>query len=173
MNHEALRAKIRDVPDFPEPGILFKDITPLLADPGALDAAVRGIADLYRGDRVECVVGIESRGFIFGTAVALELGCGFAPARKAGKLPWQTHKASYALEYGTAEVEMHRDAVCAGQRVLIVDDLIATGGTAAAVTTLIERMGAEVLGAAFLIELDFLDGRKQLGVARIDALLHY
>lgn len=168
-----LRGFIRDIPDFPKPGILFRDLTPLLGDAAALRRSVQAIADPFRGDRIECVVGTEARGFIFGTAVALELGTGFVPARKVGKLPHTTLSASYELEYGTNTVEIHTDGVKPGQRVLIVDDLIATGGTARATAELARRSGGEIVGCAFLIELAALNGRAALDVERIHSVLVY
>ena len=162
MDAEALKRHIRAVPDFPEPGIVFRDVTPLLQQPVALAAAVAAIAEPFREARVERVAGIESRGFIFGVPVAVALGVGFSPIRKAGKLPYQTHRIEYALEYGTDVLELHVDAVEAGQRVLIVDDLIATGGTAAAGAALLRKAGAEVVGSSFLIELGALGGRARL-----------
>lgn len=166
-----LRRLIREVPDFPRPGILFRDITPLLRDAEALRAACDALADPFRARRVDAVVGIESRGFIFGAAVAYLLGAGFVPARKGGKLPWTTERERYELEYGTDEVEVHADAIRPGDRVLVVDDVIATGGTAAATIALVRRMGGEVLGAAFLLELVDLDGRKRLTDVEVHALL--
>lgn len=168
-----LRAFIRDIPDFPKPGILFRDLTPLLADPGALRAAVDALAAPFRGERVDRVVGIESRGFLLGAPVALALGAGLAIARKAGKLPHDTLSETYELEYGTDTVEMHVDAVHREHRVLIVDDLIATGGTAAAAVRLARQAGVEVAGCAFLIELTALAGRKRLDVDRIHTVLEY
>ena len=168
-----LRGFIRDIPDFPKPGILFRDLTPLLADPVALPRAVSAIADPFRGDRVDCVLGTEARGFIFGTAVALELGAGFVPARKRGKLPYETLTAAYELEYGTDQVEMHTDGLRPGQRVLLVDDLIATGGTARATAELARQSGADLVGCAFLIELSDLKGRDVLDVDRIHSVLRY
>ncbi len=168
-----LRALIRDVPDFPKPGILFRDVTPLLADARALKATVRALADPFREAGVEKVMGIESRGFVLGTPVALELGTGFALVRKAGKLPWRTRSVTYDLEYGTDTVEMHEDALRPGERVLVVDDLIATGGTAAAAVKLARDCGANVVGCAFLIELTALEGRGRLDVDPIHALLRY
>jgi adenine phosphoribosyltransferase len=168
-----LRALIRDVPDFPKPGILFRDVTPLLADARALPAAVAALAEPFRRDGVEQVLGIESRGFVFGAAVAIALGAGLAIVRKAGKLPWKTRRVSYDLEYGTDTVEMHLDALAPGQKVLVVDDLIATGGTAAAAVRLAREFGAEVVGCAFLIELGGLGGRSLLGVDRVHAILDF
>jgi adenine phosphoribosyltransferase len=168
-----LRGLIRDVPDFPKPGIVFKDITTLVKDPEGLRAAVDAIADRYADADVDLVVGIESRGFIFGAAVAYKLGVGFVPARKPGKLPSQTVSAEYELEYGTDAVEVHRDAIGRGQRVLIVDDLLATGGTAAAVADLVEELGGEIVAIAFLIDLAFLGGRKKLGGHKVFSLIEY
>jgi adenine phosphoribosyltransferase len=168
-----LLARIRDVPDFPRPGIVFKDITPLLQDAGALKLACELLAAPYRAGKVDLVVGVESRGFIFGPPVALALGAGFAIARKTGKLPWETVRASYALEYGEETIEMHRDSVRQGQRVLLIDDVIATGGTAAATARLVREQGGIVVGAAFLIELSFLDGRRALGNVPVEAVLRF
>lgn len=168
-----LRAFVRDVPDFPKPGILFRDVTPLLSDPQALAAAVHALAEPFQGRGVQKVLGIESRGFVFGAPVALALGAGLTLVRKAGKLPWRTRRTSYDLEYGTDTVEMHEDAVVPGERVLLVDDLIATGGTAAAAVQLARDAGAEVVGCAFLIELTVLDGRERLGVDDVHVLLRY
>ncbi|MBW2282866.1 MAG: adenine phosphoribosyltransferase [Deltaproteobacteria bacterium] len=170
---ELLRKRIRDVPDFPEPGIVFKDITPLLQDSEALELACELLAEPYVDARVDLVVGIESRGFIFGPPVALRLGAGFAPVRKQGKLPWRTVQQSYALEYGEDVVELHEDAVTPGQRVLIVDDLIATGGTAVATAQLVRKMGALVIGKSFLIELGALNGRGKLHTSDVHAVLTY
>jgi adenine phosphoribosyltransferase len=168
-----LLARIRDVPDFPRPGIVFKDITPLLQDAGALKLACELLAAPYRAAKVDLVVGVESRGFIFGPPVALALGAGFAIARKTGKLPWETVRASYALEYGEETIEMHRDSVRQGQRVLLIDDVIATGGTAEATARLVREQGGIVVGAAFLIELSFLDGRRALGNVPVEAVLRF
>jgi adenine phosphoribosyltransferase len=168
---EFLLSKIRDVPDFPQPGILFKDITPLLQDREALRVACRLLAQPFRDRDVSVVVGIESRGFIFGPPVALELGVGFVPARKPGKLPWKTVEEIYDLEYGTDRVQMHRDALGPGDRVLIIDDLMATGGTAAAVTSLVRRMGGELVGLSILVELTFLEGRKLIDGVEIHSIL--
>lgn len=173
MTPDDLAALVRDIPDFPEPGIVFKDITPLLADGPAFRAAVEGMAGLVEqaGVTVDRVVGIEARGFIVGAPLATHLGVGFAPVRKAGKLPWQTAAEEYALEYGFDRVEVHTDAVGAGERVLVVDDVIATGGTAAATARLVERLGGEVAGFAFLLELGFLEGRRLLPDRPIVSLL--
>jgi adenine phosphoribosyltransferase len=171
----ALARLIRDVPDFPTPGVVFKDITPLLADGAAFAAAIDGLAELVAeaGIAVDRVVGIEARGFVVGAPLAMRLGVGFAPVRKPGKLPWATDGESYDLEYGTDRLELHTDAVGPGDRVLIVDDVIATGGTAAATARLVERQGAEVAAFAFLIELAFLGGRAQIADHRILRLLTY
>ena len=170
---QLLEQKIREIPDFPEPGVVFKDITPLLQDPRSLDLACDLLAAPYRERHVDLVVGIESRGFLFGPAVARQLGAGFAPARKLGKLPWQTVSERYELEYGTSGIEMHRDAISPEQQVLVVDDLIATGGTAAATVKLIRRMGGHVVATCFLIELSFLEGRKALAGVEVEAVLTY
>lgn len=164
---EALSALVRDVPDFPEPGVLFKDITPVLADHEAFTAIVEGLAAAGRDEHgravVDKVVGMEARGFILGAPVALALGVGFVPVRKAGKLPGAAHQVSYSLEYATASLEIHQDAVEPGERVLLVDDVLATGGTAAATRELIERCGASPVGLAVLMELSFLPGRAAIG----------
>ncbi|MAC19643.1 MAG: adenine phosphoribosyltransferase [Phycisphaerae bacterium] len=168
-----LKALIRDIPDFPKPGVLFKDITPLLGDPGGLAMAVEVMANPFRRDRVDLVVGAESRGFIFGTAIAQSLSCGFVPIRKPGKLPGEVHRAEYELEYGRDVLEMHVDAIDAGKRVLMVDDLLATGGTMAACIEMVRRTGAEIAAATFLIELEFLHGRKQLDDVPIHSAIQY
>ena len=168
-----LRALIRDIPDFPTEGILFKDLTPLLADAGALREAVRRLAELARPMGVDCVIAAEARGFLLGPALALELGAGFVLARKPGKLPYETVSASYQLEYGASELEIHSDALASGARVLVHDDLLATGGTARALCELVERLGGEVAGCSFLIELAFLRGREQLARREVHALLAY
>ena len=167
-----LRALIREIPDFPKPGILFRDITPLLADGAGLKEAVRCLADPFRG-RTDVVLGIESRGFILGAPVAVELGVGFAIVRKPGKLPAATVAASYELEYGTDSLEIHADAVGRGHRVLIVDDLLATGGTARAAVDLVSRLGGEVVACSFLIELAALGGRARLAPVEAHAVLRY
>jgi adenine phosphoribosyltransferase len=168
-----LRAFIRDIPDFPEPGIVFKDATPLLLNPAALDAAVAGLAEPARELGVDYVVGAEARGFILGAALARELGAGFVPARRPGKLPHQTVSAEYALEYGVNALEVHSDALGRGGRVLVHDDLLATGGTAAALCELVEGLGASVVLCSFLIELSFLDGRQRLDPRPVSALIGY
>jgi adenine phosphoribosyltransferase len=157
-----LASKIRDVPDFPKEGILFKDITTLIKDPQAFKQAVDMLVEHYAGQEIELVVAVEARGYIFGAPVAYQLGAGFVPVRKVGKLPAATVREEYELEYGTDAVEMHRDAIEPGQKVLIVDDLIATGGSAAATARLVETLGGEVVGIAFLIELEFLHGLDKL-----------
>ena len=158
-----LKDLIRDVPDFPRPGIVFKDITPLLADDEGFRTTVDSIADAFEGEQVDRVVGIEARGFILAAPVAYRFGAGFVPMRKAGKLPWLTEDEGYQLEYGTDRLEVHRDSVAAGDRVLIVDDVLATGGTASAAVRLVEKLGATVVGLGFVIELGFLGGRQALG----------
>jgi len=163
---------IRDVPDFPKPGITFKDITPLLGDPSALAQIIAELAAPWSGKGVTKVVGIEARGFILAPAVALEIGAGFVPARKPGKLPWTAIRQSYGLEYGTDAIEMHIDAVRPGDRVLIIDDVLATGGTAGAAQTLVKRQGATLVGCAFLVELGFLNGRSKIEVP-VSSVLRY
>ncbi|MGH7894982.1 MAG: adenine phosphoribosyltransferase [Candidatus Binatia bacterium] len=163
---------IRDIPDFPKPGIVFKDITPLLADAHAFRALIDALVAPYRG-HVDTVLGIESRGFIIGAAAALALGTGIAIVRKPGKLPYRTHRASYELEYGTDALEIHHDAVGNGHRVLLIDDLLATGGTASAAIKLVEQCGGQVAACAFVIELGLLDGRRRLAPHQVHALVHY
>ena len=162
MTVDALRARIRDVPDFPKPGIIFKDIMPLLADAAALRETVDLLAQWAEPRKPDLILGAEARGFITGGALACKLGCGFVPARKPGKLPWRTVSAKYALEYGYDTLELHADAIVQGQRVLVHDDVLATGGTAKAKTELVEQLGGEVVGIAFIVELDFLNGRERL-----------
>jgi adenine phosphoribosyltransferase len=168
-----LRALIRDIPDFPTPGIVFKDITPMLLDPHAIDSAVEGIADWAGPRGVDFVVAAEARGFILGAAIARELGAGFVPARKPGRLPAEVVTAEYILEFGIDAVEMHADALAHGARVLIHDDLLATGGTARALAELVERLGATVVGCAFIVELAFLDGRRRLEGFDVHALVTF
>jgi adenine phosphoribosyltransferase len=166
---------IRPVPDFPKPGVLFRDITPLLGDADALARTVTALTEAIRRDigPVDRVLGMEARGFLLGPPIALALGVGFAPVRKPGKLPWEVESETYALEYGTDTLEAHRDAVLAGERVLVLDDVIATGGTAAATARLVDKLGAQVAGFAFLVELSFLDGRAALGDLPVTALVTY
>ncbi|WP_103669044.1 adenine phosphoribosyltransferase [Pseudanabaena sp. BC1403] len=167
---------IRDIPDFPQQGIMFRDITPLLAHPQGLTAVIQGFktkfAELNIGE-IDCIIGIESRGFILGAPMAMALGCGFVPVRKPKKLPAAVFRVEYALEYGTDTLEMHQDAISSGKRVIIIDDVIATGGTAAAAAKLVEQSGAELIGYGFLIELDFLNGRKALPEVPIFSLVNY
>ena len=167
-----LRRHIRDIPDFPKPGILFRDITPLLADADAFHAAIDGLIAPFRG-RVDLVLGIESRGFIVGAAVAYALGTGLALVRKPGKLPSLTYAAHYELEYGKDTLEIHRDAIGHGHRVLLVDDLLATGGTASAAAELIKRCGGTIAGFSFIVELAFLGGRKRIGDHEVRSLIRY
>jgi adenine phosphoribosyltransferase len=164
---------IRDVPDFPKPGILFKDITPLLGDGAAFRKTIDLLAERVREHKPAALVGIESRGFIFGAALAHAMGVGLLPVRKPGKLPYKTKRVEYSLEYGTDALEMHEDAVSHGLRVVIVDDLLATGGTAAATARLVEEQGGVVAGFAFVVELDFLKGRGRLNGRPVESLLHY
>ena len=173
MNMDDLKARIRNVPDFPKAGILFYDITTLLQDRVGFRAAVDSLAAPFEDQGIDVVVGIESRGFIFGAAVADRISAGFTPVRKPGKLPSRTVRATYALEYGTDSLEMHDDAIRGGQRVLIVDDLLATGGTAGATTELVKRLGGEVHALAFLIELLALNGRDKLAGENVHAVLQY
>ena len=168
-----LRGLVRDFPDHPQPGVVFKDITPLLADAAAFRKAIEGLAEPFVGSAVSHVVGIEARGFIVAAPVAHQLGAGFIPVRKAGKLPWHTVAQQYALEYGTDTLELHADAVTGGDRVLIIDDVLATGGTAHATATLVSGTGATVVGLGFLIELEFLGGRSRLVDHNIASLLRY
>jgi len=168
-----LRALIRDIPDFPRPGIGFKDITPLLADPAGLDRAVSALAEISRPLAPDVVIGAEARGFVLGSAVARELGAGFVLARKPGKLPYDTVRAEYLLEYGTDALEVHSDAVVRGTRVLVHDDLLATGGTAKALCELVEQLDGTVVGCAFLVELAFLGGRERLAGYDVQALVSY
>jgi len=170
---DALKQKIRHVPDFPKPGILFYDVTTLLKDREGFRMAVEAMAQPHLGSKVDLVVGIESRGFIFGSALADRLKTGFAPVRKLGKLPAKARRASYSLEYGTDSLEIHEDAAAKGQRVLIVDDLLATGGTAAATVSLVKGLGADVIGVQFLIELVALNGREKLAGEKVGAVLQY
>ena len=173
MTAEELQAKIRDVPDFPEPGIVFKDIMPLLADPEALRSAVDLLAEWARPRKPDVILGAEARGFILGAALAYRLNCGFIAARKPGKLPWRTVSVKYALEYGENSLELHADAIENGQRVLVHEDVLATGGTARAIADLAEQLGGEVVGVEFVIELGFLNGREKLDGYDVNALITY
>lgn len=170
---EKLRTGIRDVPDFPKKGIVFKDITPLLSDRALFRASIDLFLERCRGKEIDKIVGIDARGFLFGSTVAYELGVGFVPIRKRGKLPYKTEIAKYSLEYGEAEMEMHIDAMMRGERVVLVDDLLATGGTSAAAAALIAKVGGELLEAQFLIELEFLRGRDRLAPASVISFLKY
>lgn len=168
-----LAGLIRDVPDFPIEGILFKDITTLIRNGDAFREVIDWMVDLYAGSNIDTVVAIEARGYIFGAPLAYHLGAGFVPIRKPGKLPAQTISESYELEYGTNSLEMHEDGIEPGQRVLVIDDLLATGGSARAAVNLVDRLGGEIIGVAFLIELDFLNGREKLEGYDVQSLIHY
>ncbi|HXU61572.1 MAG TPA: adenine phosphoribosyltransferase [Polyangia bacterium] len=168
-----LRARVRDIPDFPKPGILFRDLTPLMADGAALQHAVALLAERLGPHRPEAILAVESRGFIFGAPVAAALGIGFVPVRKPGKLPHKTARRDYALEYGTDALEMHADAIVSGARVALVDDLLATGGTAGATIELVRELGGSVVVAAFVVELAFLEGRPRLGAQSTESLIVY
>jgi adenine phosphoribosyltransferase len=168
-----LAGVIRNIPDFPIPGILFRDITTLLQDAGAFHKAVDAMIEPFRGCNVDVVAGVESRGFIFATPVAYALNAGFVPVRKLGRLPGESIRVEYALEYGTNTLEMHRDAIKPGERVLLVDDLLATGGTAVAAIDLVRRLGGEVVGASFLVELADLGGREKLAASNVHAVVSY
>src|SRR5919107_5496971 len=170
---EDLKARVRDVPDFPKPGIVFKDVMPLLADPEALSFTVEQLSEWIAPRKPDLILGAEARGFITGGALANRLGCGFVAARKPGKLPWRTVSAKYALEYGFDVLELHADAITNGQRVIVHDDLLATGGTARAKCELVEQLGGEVVGVAFIISLEFLDGRQRLADYDVFSLIHY
>ena len=168
-----VKKRIRDIPDYPQPGILFRDITPLLADPKGFHIVLDLIAHRFVGEHIDAVVGIESRGFIFGGALAARLNASFVPVRKSGKLPYRTDKVSYSLEYGESELEMHRDSLAEGANVLVVDDLLATGGTAAAAGELVDRQGARVAAYAFVVELDALSGRDRLLPTPVMSVVRY
>lgn len=173
MPADALRAKIREIPDFPKPGILFYDITTVLKDPASYREAIDLMLEPYQGEKIDIVVGMESRGFIFSAPMAYQLGAGLVPVRKLGKLPAETISVEYALEYGSNTLEIHRDAIEAGQRVLIVDDLLATGGTVQGTIELVERLKGDIAGLAFLVELDFLHGRERLVGRRVTSVVKY
>ena len=168
-----IRGMVRDIPDFPKPGILFKDITPLLADPRAFTMVLDAFAEEYVGRHIDAIVAIESRGFIFGAALAARLNCSFVPVRKPGKLPYQVHRVKYALEYGEGTLEMHKDSISPDARVLVVDDLLATGGTALAAAELVKMQGGVVIAFAFVIELAFLSGRERLMPTPVMSLVTY
>jgi adenine phosphoribosyltransferase len=168
-----LRGFVRDIGDYPQEGVTFRDITPLLGDGTAFAASINGLVEAFAGVPVDRVVGVESRGFIFAAAVAYRLGAGFVPVRKAGKLPWAVVREEYQLEYGFDKLEIHRDAVHPGERILIIDDVLATGGTAAATAVLVETLGGVIAGLGFVIELDALGGRSKLGERTVRTLLHY
>jgi adenine phosphoribosyltransferase len=168
-----LKAHVRDIPDYPRPGVVFKDITPLLAAPDAFAAVVDAVAAPFAERRIDKVIGIEARGFVFAAPVAYRHAAGFVPVRKAGKLPWQIEQAEYELEYGTDLLEIHRDAIQPGEQVLIVDDVLATGGTARATQSLVERLGGEIVGLAFFIELEFLHGRDRLDGHEVHSVIAY
>src|SRR5216117_3128393 len=170
---EQLRAAVRDVRDFPKKGIVFKDITPILSDPLLFRASIDIFLEQCRGKKIDKIVGIDARGFLFGSAVAYELGIGFVPLRKKGRLPYRTESARYSLEYGEAEMELHVDAIERGERIVLIDDLLATGGTSASAATLIRKVGGDLIAAQFLIELEFLDGRKKLESTPVVSFLKY
>jgi len=171
---QSLATAIRDVPDFPKPGIIFKDITPILSDGALFRRSIRELLKLpFYDDPVDKVIGIDARGFIFGAALADRIGAGFIPMRKKGKLPWTTEAESYALEYGEATLEVHADAIKPGERILLIDDLLATGGTAAAALSLVERMGGSIIGVGFVVELGHLNGREKLGNHHVESLIIY
>jgi adenine phosphoribosyltransferase len=172
-DQSSLRSYVRDIADYPIEGVTFRDITPLLGNAAALAQAVDGMVEQFEGVAIDHVVGVEARGFIFGAAVAYRAGAGFVPVRKAGKLPWAVVREEYSLEYGSDKLEIHRDAIHPGERILIVDDVLATGGTAAATAKLVEALGGVIAGLAFLIEIDELGGRAKLGNRSAKALLHY
>jgi adenine phosphoribosyltransferase len=173
MDSALLKEHVRDVPDHPKPGIIFKDITPLLAHPEAFAGSIEALAAPFGDRQIDKVVGIEARGFVFAAPIAYERRAGFVPVRKAGKLPWEIEREEYELEYGTDLLEIHRDAIAPGEQVLIVDDVLATGGTASAVVRLVERLGGSVIGLTFLIELAFLDGRKKLEGQNVHTVICY
>jgi adenine phosphoribosyltransferase len=172
-DHAALRSHVREIKDYPTEGVTFRDITPLLGDGPTFAAAVNGLVDDLGGNSIDRVVGVESRGFIFASAVAYRIGAGLVPVRKAGKLPWAVVREEYDLEYGSDKLEIHRDAIHPGERILIVDDVLATGGTAAATARLVETLGGVIAGLGFVIELDDLGGRAHMGERPVKALLHY
>jgi adenine phosphoribosyltransferase len=173
MGAVALREKVREIPDYPNDGVTFRDITPLLGDPTSFRAAVHGLKQRFDGVAVDHVIGVEARGFILAAPVAFDIGAGFVPVRKAGKLPWAVAREEYQLEYGTDKLEIHRDAIHPNERILVVDDVLATGGTAAATGRLIETLGGLIVGFGFLIELADMGGRQHLGEHRVESLVDY
>ena len=173
MTTDQLKVFVRDVPDFPEPGIIFKDLMPLIGNADAFRSTIEQLAEWAKPRNPDIILGAEARGFIFGGALAYELGCGFVPARKPGKLPWKTVRETYELEYGTDSLEVHADAFANGARVIVLDDVLATGGTARAKVDLVEQLGGVVVGALFVIELTFLDGRERLAGTDVHALIAY
>ena len=173
MSAERLQRLIRDIPDVPQPGVIFRDITPLIGDREGFDATVKSVVSMARGRKIDKVIGIEARGFILAAPVAFHLNAGFVPVRKAGKLPWAVVREEYSLEYGTDQLEIHRDALAPGDSVVIVDDVLATGGTAAATIKLVEGLGATVAGLLFLIELEALGGRRLLASHSVDSVIKY
>lgn len=172
-DHEALRSFVRDIQDYPTEGVMFRDIAPLLGDGAAFASAVDALVDEFSGASIDRVVGIEARGFIFASAVAYRIGAGFVPVRKAGKLPWAVVREEYRLEYGTDKLEIHRDAIHPGEQILIIDDVLATGGTASATARLVETLGGVIAGLGFVIELDELGGRSRMGDRNVKSLLHF
>ena len=170
---DKLRAAVRDVPDFPKPGIVFKDITPILSDGALFRASIDLFLEKCQGKAIDKIVGIDARGFLFGSAVAYKLGVGFVPLRKKGRLPYKTESAAYSLEYGEAEMELHIDAIESGEKIILIDDLLATGGTSASAVTLIKKVGGDLIEAQFLIELEFLHGRKKLDPTPVVSFLKY
>jgi adenine phosphoribosyltransferase len=170
---DKLRAAVRDVPDFPKPGIVFKDITPILSDGALFRASIDLFLEKCQGKAIDKIVGIDARGFLFGSAVAYKLGVGFVPLRKKGRLPYKTESAAYSLEYGEAEMELHIDAIESGEKIILIDDLLATGGTSASAATLIKKVGGDLIEAQFLIELEFLHGRKKLDPTSVVSFLKY
>lgn len=172
-DYEALRSFVREIKDYPTPGVTFRDITPLLGDGASFAASVDGLVEEFADLEIDRVVGVESRGFIFASAVAYRIGAGLVPVRKAGKLPWAVVREEYELEYGTDKLEIHRDAIHPGERILIIDDVLATGGTAAATARLVETLGGVIAGLGFVIELDALGGRARVGERAVRSLLHY
>ena len=168
-----IAAAIRNVEDFPKPGISFKDITPILSDPALFQRSIDLLTETIKGQKIDKVVGIDARGFIFGAPIALSLGAGFIPIRKQGKLPWKTHAESYSLEYGENTIEIHQDAIHPGDKVLLIDDLLATGGTAAAAVNLLQKLEADIVSVSFLIELSFLNGREKINSSKIQSIINY